>query len=91
MIMSNFAQERLEICNACPYNENMECLICGCPLGGDNSKLAKPEEFCPLSPGSKWGPYIEASKAAPIIAAPTETAPVNPPRPPCRTCGGRTR
>lgn len=82
--MSNFAQERLDICNACPYNENSECLICGCPLSGDNSKLAKPEEFCPLSPGSKWGPY---SEPAPIVAAPAEAAPVNAPKPPCRACG----
>ena len=86
--MNNFIEQRLNICNACPYNEENHCVICGCDL---LKKTTIPEEFCPLSPGSKWGPYVEANKAAPIIAAPTETAPVNPPRPPCRTCGGRTR
>lgn len=83
--MGDFAQERLAICNACPYNENMECVICGCDL---NIKPTVPEEFCPLSPGSKWGPY---SEPAPIVSAPPEAVPVNAPKPPCRTCGGRNR
>lgn len=86
--MSNFSEERLSICNSCIYNEGGNCIICGCDL---SLKTLDPNEFCPLSPGSKWGAFIESTSAdPPVIIQETQMAPVvPPPRPPCQSCTKR--
>ena len=77
--MSDFAEERMKICNGCPYNEVGNCIICGCDL---SIKTLNPQESCPLTPGSKWGIFDENAKK--MVEEPSMTAPVPPP--PCKTC-----
>ncbi len=67
----------MDICNTCPYNEDSNCILCGCNLP---TKVLDPNESCPLNPGAKWGPQsIEVKKEA-------DSQAVIPPRPPCKTC-----
>lgn len=79
--MSDFAKERVEICKACPYNEDDDCIICGCHLP---TKVLDPSESCPLSPGAKWGPFVEQPVEIKKEAAPQVVIPPRPP--PCKTC-----
>lgn len=64
-IIKQVSEERLEICNACPYNSTLakengyktirldyHCTSCGCPL---RSKTKSLSSSCPLS---KWEAFI---------------------------------
>lgn len=69
--MSNFAEERMVICNSCEYNMDSQCILCGCPL---LSKTSDPEESCPLNQ-AKW---IALSKKI-VPKADVESVPVQVP------------
>lgn len=87
MNMSNFAEDRLAICNACPYNESGDCILCGCPV---NEKVEKLEESCPLLP-AKWDKAvsIETEKGAESTGRITAQPTPPPRRPPCVPCSQR--
>ena len=53
--MSDFIQERLNICNSCPYKEEGVCILCGCII---EDKVKDPGESCPHIPPF-WGNYSE--------------------------------
>lgn len=77
--MSNFAEDRMSICNSCEFRHEGVCILCGCELA---LKTANAQESCPLTPGSKWGVFDENAKK--MAEEPSMTAPVPPP--PCKTC-----
>lgn len=87
--MSNFAEDRMAVCNSCEFRHEDACVICGCML---EQKTADPNQSCPLPYGAKWGIYIEPIQAVvpTMIAMETQAAPaVPPPRPPCQSCTKR--
>ena len=49
--MSDFAKQRLDICNSCPYMFDNICSLCGCEL---EAKTKNPGESCPHTP-KMWG------------------------------------
>lgn len=51
----SFIEERLKICNTCPYNIENMCVICGCDI---SHKVKDKEESCPKTPKS-WSAVIE--------------------------------
>lgn len=67
----SFIEERLKICESCPYNFNGICGICGCPI---NDLVLKKEERCTHQPAF-WGAHSEpkAKKQEPSII--TESPP----------------
>lgn len=77
--MSNFAEDRMSICNSCEFRHEGVCILCGCELA---VKTADAQESCPLTPGSKWGPFEEVTQQK--MAAPSITA--QKPPSPCKTC-----
>lgn len=86
--MSNFAEERLAICNSCPYNEEGSCILCGCSV---SEKVEKPDELCPLLP-ARWG---KVDLSIPETQKGTESTgqitaqPTPPPRTVCIPCNRR--
>ncbi len=84
--MNNFAEERLAICNSCPYNEDGSCILCGCDIV---EKTANPNEFCPLLP-TKWDKAVsvETEKGAESTGQIT-AQPTPPPRTVCIPCNRR--
>lgn len=79
--MSELSNLRLSICKECPYNENNECIICGCDLLIKTEKL---EEQCPLTP-PKW---IKAESFE-GVAGEQVIRPTPPPRTVCIPCNRR--
>ena len=80
--MSNFAEERLAICNSCPYNEEGSCLLCGCSV---SEKVEKPDELCPLLPPKWSAEAAEIEKGAESTGQIT-AQPTPPPRTVCIPC-----
>lgn len=86
--MSNFAEERLAICNSCVYNEDNSCILCSCEL---IEKTNNPNESCPLMP-ARWGKadlsIVETKKGAESTGQIT-AKPTPPPRTVCIPCNQR--
>lgn len=61
--MSDFVQDRLNICNSCEFNVEMQCALCGCDL---IIKTAQKEETCPAQP-PKW-----IAQSAQVLRAPVD-------------------
>jgi hypothetical protein len=76
--MSNFVEDRLNICNLCEYKVGEHCILCGCVIA---DKVTNPTESCPLAPSAKWGPFVSGQEKTVTVE---EIAPVPPP--PCKTC-----
>jgi len=53
--MSEYAAERMSICNNCPYKEEGVCILCGCDL---EIKVQNSGESCPHTPAF-WGAVSE--------------------------------
>lgn len=83
--MSNFAEERLAICNSCPYNEDGSCILCGCPV---SEKVEKSEEKCPLLP-AKWGAEAAGMEKGAESTGQITAQPTPPPRTVCIPCNRR--
>lgn len=48
--LTTLAQSRLDICNACQFLVERNCILCGCVV---DDKVLDPEENCP-APQPKW-------------------------------------
>jgi hypothetical protein len=66
--MSELSDLRMAICNACPYNAENICILCGCDLV---FKTADPNEKCPHTP-LKWDTQANSYTKPEVQSAPVE-------------------
>lgn len=63
--MEEYIENRINICNSCPYKEEGICILCGCEI---EEKVKNKGESCPHTP-KMWGSIGEPKvyKQAPQI------------------------